>query len=132
MKTLMNFLMACAVLGTMSTVAFAGGSGGGGAKDDGTIVVKNNYQGYVMAVVVGTTAPSTVSDFLAQGAKFVQPGDTAEFPVAAGTQSVTAIFIQDNLAGGQETDHISVDVVKKETTNVFGVSPGDLVMDGPE
>src|SRR5690606_37749888 len=84
------------IVSLLTTSAMAGGDNGGGAKDDGSITVRNDEPGYVMAVAVGADPPNSVSEFLAQGAQFVQPGDTSDaFDVAAGSQSVTVLFVND-------------------------------------
>ncbi len=126
MKAVTNLLMAFAVLAMMSTSALAGGDGGGGAKDDGTIVVANNFAGQVMAVAVGPTAPTTITEFLAQGAQFVQPGAAATFSLAAGEQTVSAIFIDDVGLVVTATDATTVTVVSGQTTNLSGDAPGVL------
>ena len=124
MKTLTNFLMVCAVLSILSTNAMAGGDDNGGAKDDGTIRVENDSDNYVMAVVVGDEAPNTVSEFLAQGAQFVQPGDSASFDVAGGSHTVTAIFIEDDTFEVEGPYIEDVNVSKNGTTTVSGDENG--------
>ena len=126
MKALMRSAMTCAVLSMMCTSAFAGGDGDGGAKGDGTIAVTNNYDGQVMAVAVGSNPPSTVSGFLAQGAQFLQPGETATFSVAPGNQTVTALFIDDVNFGVVPPVATTVNVVGDQTTNISGDPPGVL------
>ncbi len=100
MKTLMNTLMTCAVLGMMCTSAFAGG-GGGGAKGDVTTTVVNDTDKSanpaVMVVGVGPL-PASITQFLKEGAQFVPPGGSATFSTPPGTITISAIFIQD--AGG--------------------------------
>jgi hypothetical protein len=126
MRTFAKFLMVCAIMGIASTSARAGGDDNGGAKDDGTIVVENDYDGYVMAVSISDEAPGSVSEFLEQGAQFVQPGDSVEFHVAGGAHTVTALFIQDVSPFDIVLDTIEVDVDGSETITVTGVEPGVL------
>jgi plastocyanin len=126
MRTFARFLLVGAILGMASTNARAGGDDNGGAKDDGTIVVENDYDGYVMAVAVSDEAPSSVSEFLAQGAQIVQPGDSVEFHVAGGAHTVTALFIQDVSPFDIVTDTLTVEVDGSATTTIVGVQPGVL------
>jgi hypothetical protein len=126
MRALARLVMVGAIIGMASVNARAGGDDSGGAKDDGTIVVENNYEGYVMAVAVSDEAPDSVSDFLAQGAQFVQPGDSVEFHVSGGSHTVTALFIQDVSPFDIVTDTLTVEVDNSETTTIEGVSPGVL------
>jgi hypothetical protein len=127
MRILMNFLMVCAIFGTLSANALAGGDNGGGAKDDGSIVVENDFDGYVMAVIVGDGTPNTVTEFLAEGAQFVQPGDSVSFDVSGGTHTVTALFIQDVSPFQIITATTNVNVNNNSSVTVTGVAPGDLI-----
>ena len=124
MKTLMNLLMTCAIVGMMSATAMAGGDGGGGAKDDGTIVVKNHEANYVLLVKIGVPTDTKISTLFAEGAQLVPPNGTATFDVAAGSQVVAAVLVHDTTFAPLAANQKTVSVGKNKTVYVTASRDG--------
>lgn len=130
MKTLMSVLMTCAVLGMTASTALAGGDNGG-SKDDGEIVVRNNgTQDQILLVVVGDLPDDRLTTFINHGGQIVPPGGTASFDVAAGSQPVHAVFVDDTtlqVVGALTTK--SYNVPKNQTIHVgASVAGGNTVL----
>lgn len=124
MKTLMNLLMTGAIVGMMSASAMAGGDGNGGAKDDGTIVVKNDVDDHVLLVKIGAPTDTRISTLFAEGAQLVPPNGTASFDVAAGTQKVVAVLVDDVTYVPLNAGQLDVNVGKQETVHVTATADG--------